>query len=204
MTSSAVAAGSRYDPKTIVVGGIRVGAATGAGVAVFALLSRYLSGTPEALVQSLIVLLGGALVTYWPAALVRPRDVDTIGWTCLLGSVGAVAFTIVDIALLRPLHTYDWTWDAIGGGSGFWYISIWGMGATFLAWMGAWRYAIAAGRGRATGLVALSAQPLVLALALFLALAVSTGRVRPGYAALTYAIAAIVAVPVAAWSGTRR
>ena len=39
--------------------------------------------------------------------------------------------------MLRPFKAYPWTWDAIGGGSTWWYLPIWWMLGTFLAWMGA-------------------------------------------------------------------
>lgn len=203
MTSAAVASTSRYDVRTIVGGGIQLGAATAAGVVVFALLSRAMTGTAEAIVQSLIVLVGGAVATWWPAASVRPRDVDTIGWTALLAFVGAVAFTILDIVVLRPLQIYHWTWDAIGGGSGFWYISIWWMGGTFLAWMGAWVYAIET-RRRSPPVMSLASVSVLLAVVLFVVFSLLQGRVHPAYAALGYAIAAVSGVPVAAFLDGRR
>lgn len=203
MTSAAVASNSRYDVRTIVGGGIQLGAATAAGVVVFALLSRAMTGAAEAIVQSVIVLVGGAVATWWPAGMVRPRDVDTIGWTTLLAFVGAVTFTILDIALLRPLGMYHWTWDAIGGGSGFWYISIWWMGGTFLAWMGAWVYAIEA-RRRSPPVMSLAVMSGALALVLFVVFDVLQGRVHPAYAALACAIAAVSGVPVAVIMGGRR
>src|SRR3989337_2118250 len=114
-------AGDRGDVRTIVGGGVRLGLATAAGVTVFALVSRALSGPVEAVVQSLLILAGGAVFSYAPAYWVRPRGVDGIGHGALLGTLGSVAFTVVDTALLRPVNLYHWTWDAVGGGSGFWY-----------------------------------------------------------------------------------
>lgn len=203
MTSSIVASGSRYDARTIVVGGIQLGITTAVGVVVFALTSRALTGTTEAIVQSLIVLVGGAVVTYWPAAIVRPREVDTIGWTTLLAYTGTVVFTILDIALLRPLGMYHWTWDAIGGGSGFWYISIWWMGGTFLAWMGAWAYAIQARVG-APSVFRMAGRTVGMALALYIVVNVLRGRPEPGFAALAYVVMAVILVPIAAFTGARR
>src|SRR5256885_5665811 len=52
------------------------------------------------------------------------------------GPVGTVVFSAIDIVLLRPFKAYPWTWDAIGGGSTWWYLPIWWMLGTFLAWMG--------------------------------------------------------------------
>jgi hypothetical protein len=139
MTSvTAPSAAERYDVRTMVGGGVKLGVVTAVGVAVFALLSRGLEGSAEVLVQSILILVGGVVFTYAPAFWVRPRSLDAIAWTATLGLLGSVAFTVVDTAVLRPLGLYHWTWDAIGGGSGFWYIPIWWMGATFLAWLGGW------------------------------------------------------------------
>lgn len=129
----------RYDVRTIVGGGVKLGLLTAVGVTAFALLSRALDeGGLETLLQSLLVLAGGTVTSYAPAWWVRPRTIDGIAWTATLGLVGSVAFTVVDTSILRPVNLYHWSWDAIGGGSGFWYIPIWWMGATFLAWLGAW------------------------------------------------------------------
>src|SRR5262249_61063442 len=35
-----------------------------------------------------------------------------------------------------PFKAYPWTWDAVAGGSTWWYLPIWWMLGTFLAWMG--------------------------------------------------------------------
>lgn len=203
MTSAVVPTDPRNDVRTIVGGGIRVGLATAAGVTVFALLSRPLTGTTETVVQSLIVLLGGAVVSYWPAAMVRPRDVDTIGWTALLAVVGAVAFTILDIAVLRPVHLYHWTWDAIGGGSGFWYIPIWLMGGTFLAGVGATVYSYRPASGAGPGPAELSGQTAAIAVVLF---GVITGTgILPFHAsvvALSFALALVVRAVIAARQST--
>ncbi len=55
---------------------------------------------------------------------------------------------LADIILLRPFHAFPWTWDAVGGGSTWWYLPIWWMLGTFVAWMGA---IVTAGRGARGG-----------------------------------------------------
>jgi len=97
-----------------------------------------MAGTTEIIVQSVLVLVGGAVFAYVPSMLLRPRDTDGIAWAAMIGLLGALVFTVIDTVLLRPMNLYHWTWDAIGGGSGFWYIPVWWMGAVFLAWLGAW------------------------------------------------------------------
>ena len=142
MTSAAqLASDTQSDWRSIVRSGVIVGVVTAAGVVLFAVLSRAMSGTTETFVQSVLVVLGGAVFAYLPSVLLRPRDADTIAWAAMIGLLGALVFTVIDTVVLRPVDLYHWTWDAIGGGSGFWYISVWWMGAAFLAWLGAWMVA---------------------------------------------------------------
>jgi len=144
MTSAVeTASAPKDDLRTILGGGITLGVITALGVVLFALLSRAVNGTAQTVVQSLLILAGGAVFSYLPAHRVRPREIDSIAWAALIGLLGALTFTVLDIVLLRPLNVYHWTWDEIGGGSGFWYISVWWMGSATLAWLGAWTYAIA-------------------------------------------------------------
>jgi hypothetical protein len=203
MTSMAEpAVAPRADTRTIVGGGVKLGLATVIGVVIFALLSRALSGRTEVVVQALLVLIGGSVFAYAPAYWVRPRGVDAIAWASLLGLLGSVVFTVVDTAVLRPVHLYHWTWDAVGGGSGFWYIPVWWMGSCFLAWLGAWVHSIMApGGGNA---VSAAAQTAGLAVLLFVV--VVGVRLTPFHAAaaaLAYTIALIVHVPLAAVLRTR-
>ena len=189
----------RRDLRTILTGGAVMGAVTIVGVVLFALISRVISGRFEVMFQSLVVLIGGALATFLPANAIRPRTVDGIGWTALTGFLGAVVFTVADLVVLRPLSLYSWTWDAIGGGSGWWYIPVWWMGATFLAWMGGLVYG---SRARATtdvNVPALGLQAAGLAVVIFGVLA-ATGLApfHAAIAALAFGVSAIIQVPVAA------
>lgn len=202
MTSVAEPTIERSDVRTIVGGGVRLGIATVIGVVVFALLSRGLSGRTEVMVQSVLILVGGAVFSYAPAHWVRPRNVDTIAWASLVGLLGSVVFTVLDTAILRPVHLYHWTWDAIGGGSGFWYIPVWWMGSCFLAWLGAWVYSLVAARGGSA--VSAALQTIGLSVLVF-AILVATG-IAPFHgavAALAYTLALIVHVPLAAVLRTR-
>ncbi len=203
MTSMAEpAAAPRSDVRTIVGGGIKLGLATVIGVVVFALLSRALTGRPEVVVQSVLILVGGTVFSYAPAYWVRPRGVDAIAYAALLGLLGSVAFTLVDTAVLRPVHLYHWTWDAIGGGSGFWYIPVWWMGSCFLAWLGGWVHSIMAPTGG--NAVGAALQTAGLAVLLFVILVgVRIAPFHAATAALAYTLALIVHVPLAAVLRTR-
>ncbi len=196
MTSAVEPAAERADVRTIVGGGLKLGVLTAVGVALFAFASRGLAGTVETIVQSVLVLVGGALFSYLPAYWLRPRSVDGIAWAALVGLLGALSFTVIDTALLRPLGVYHWTWDQIGGGSGFWYISVWWMGSAFLAWLGAWVCAVRADRG--TGVFVMGGQTVAVAVIVF-AIVVLT-RLAPAHAAvmsLAWTVALMIHVPAA-------
>ena len=143
MTASPASSNERRDLRTILTTGVMLGVFAAVGVAIFSLLSRALSGGVETVVQWLIALAGLAVASFLPARTMRPNSVDGIAWATLAGFLGAVVFTFLDIALLRPLGLYSWRWDAIGGGSGWWYIPIWWMGSALVAWLGSWAYSAA-------------------------------------------------------------
>jgi hypothetical protein len=178
----------RTDVRTIVGGGIKLGLITAVGVAAFALLSRGMTGTTETLVQSALVLAGGLVFSYYPALQVHPRTADSIAWAALVGLLGALAFTVIDTAVLRPLDLYHWTWDEIGGGSGFWYIPVWWMGAALLAWLGSWVVAEHAARG------ATPSPGVIAAWSLGLALVVAALLMGTGLAPFTTAAVALAFV----------
>ena len=200
MTAAAPATAPEHaDVRTIVGGGIKLGVITTVGVVGFALLARSLSGTVANVALSALVLMGGALVAYLPSVWVRPRSVDGIAWSALVGLLGALVFTVLDVAVLRPLSVYPWTWDEIGGGSGFWYIPVWWMGSAFLAWLGAWIASQRLGeRDDANPLMA-GVQTAGLGAILFAVLA-AVGAIpfHPAAAALGFAVALVVHVPLAA------
>jgi len=193
MTSAVEPAAEHADVRTLVGGGAILGAMSAVGVVAFALLTRVLDGSAALVAQSLIVLLGALLAAYLPAILVRPRNVDGIAWAALLGLLGALTFTVVDTAVLRPLSVYSWKWDAIGGGSGFWYVSVWWMGSAVLAWLGAWILAIGHRGDRAPSVTVAGGTTVALAAVVFAALTLSH-VVRPGAAivALAFPIALLL------------
>jgi hypothetical protein len=192
-------AADRSDVRTILVAGIQLGILTVVGVVAFALLSRALGGTTVRAVQAALVLAGGAVCAYAPARAIRPRSADGIAWAALVGLLGATTFAVLDVVVLRPTHVYSWTWDAIGGGSGFWYIPVWWMGSAVLAWLGAWVVALAARQGGAAN--PLMAGLLTAALAVvLLAVVVGVGLLPFGApaTALAFAVALVLHVPIAA------
>src|SRR5881296_321955 len=137
--SVAPTATDRSDFRTVMLSGTKLGALTAAAVVLFLLVARFVpeTGGGRGGLEALIVL-GAAAIGLW----------------------GTIVFMAFDVVLLRPFKAYPWTWDAIGGGSSWWYLPIWWMLGTFLAWMGGIVTAAQAARGEAT--LARTAGPAVV------------------------------------------
>ena len=134
----APAASDRSDLRTVTVGGAKIGVATTIAVVAFLAASRLvpIGGGLRGGVLVLIVLAAGLAAAFLPAEWTAARSTEGIAGAAAVGLVGTVVFSAIDIVLLRPFKAYPWTWDAIGGGSTWWYLPIWWMLGTFLAWMG--------------------------------------------------------------------
>jgi len=128
----------RTDVRNILIGGTKIGLVTVVVVVLYLWVSKHVpvGGSLRVGVEALLVLATGIVVTFLPGRWCGARSVEGIAGAAGMGLGGALLFTVVDIALLRPLQVYPWTWDAVGGGSTWWYFPIWWMLATFLAWMG--------------------------------------------------------------------
>jgi len=127
----------RSDFRHILMSGTKVGLVTGVSVVAFLALSRLLpSGVAQTAFEAMLVLLVGVLVSLLPGQWVGSRGTEGVAGAAAVGLWGTVVFMAFDIVLLRPFQAYPWTWDAIGGGSTWWYLPIWWMLGTFVAWMG--------------------------------------------------------------------
>jgi hypothetical protein len=151
----------RSDFRHVLTSGTKVGVAVGATVIVYLLASRLLpTGPARALVQGLLVLVGAVAASLLPAQWSAARSTEGVAGAAAIGLWGTIVFMAIDVVLLRPLNhyvgTYPWTWDAVGGGSTWWYLPIWWMLGTFVAWMGGLLTAGRAARGGATSLRALA------------------------------------------------
>lgn len=161
MATSAVAVTDRSDFRTVLVSGTKTGVVTGGAVVAYLVLVRFLpAGIPRDAMTSLLVLAAGVLVSLLPGAWAAARNTEGIAGAAAIGLWGTVVFMAIDIVLLRPFKAYPWTWDAIGGGSSWWYLPIWWMLGTFLAWMGGMLTAGRHARGQAT--LAQIALPIVV------------------------------------------
>jgi hypothetical protein len=160
-TASPPAATDRSDFTHVLASGSRVGAAIGAAVIAYILVSRQVpAGIARALLQGLIVLFGAVAASLLPARFATARGAQGIAGAAAIGLWGTIVFMAIDIVVLRPVKAYPWTWDAVGGGSTWWYLPIWWMLGTFVAWMGGLLTAGWAARGRDVSIRGL-ALPLV-------------------------------------------
>src|SRR5881296_1613320 len=138
MTSATV---DRSEFRHVLLSGTIVGVVTAVLVILYLVLSRLLSpGITTSLLQTILVLAGGVAAAFLPGFFAASRTTQGVASAAAIGLWGTIVFMAIDIVVLRPMNhvvgTYPWTWDAVGGGSTWWYLPIWWMLGTFLAWMG--------------------------------------------------------------------
>lgn len=176
----------RSEFRHVLSSGTIVGGLTAAAVIVYLLVARLpLPPIAAALTETIIVLAAAVAVTFLPGAFAVARGTQGIASAAAIGLWGTVVFMAIDIILLRPFHAFPWTWDAVGGGSSWWYLPIWWMLGTFLAWQGA---LVMAGR------VARGGDPSIRSLALPL-------LVGGVVVALALGLGGLVYMPVAGGAG---
>jgi len=194
----------RSEFRHVLLSGTIVGVVTAAAVILYLIVSRLLSpGMVVSLLQTVIVLAGGVAAAFLPGFYASSRTTQGIAGAAAIGLWGTIVFMAIDIILLRPFHAYPWTWDAVGGGSTWWYLPVWWMLGTFLAWMGA---IVTAGRAARGGDVAIAALALpVVVGAAVIALLVTLARLHvylPVAAGAGFALVlTILAVAVVARKG---
>src|SRR2546427_3429204 len=147
--SFAPTATDRSDFRTVMLSGTKLGALTAAAVVLFLLVARFVpeTGGGRGGLEALIVLAAAVLASFLPGRWTAARHAEGIAGAAAIGLWGTIVFMAFDVVLLRPFKAYPWTWDAIGGGSSWWYLPIWWMLGTVLAWIGGIVSAQRAGRG---------------------------------------------------------
>ncbi len=192
--TAATPAQDRSDFRTVTLGGALVGLVPGVAVVLVVAASRNLAGDAvRGGVEALVVLAAGVVVAFFPAWWTAARGTEGIAGAAAVGLVGTVVFSAIDIVLLRPFKAYPWTWDAIGGGSTWWYLPVWWMLGTFLAWMGGIVTASQATLGRST-LPAIAGAVIVAAIARLAGLGVSLPAAAGGAFTIVLAALALVAL----------
>jgi hypothetical protein len=160
MTSASTAT-ERSEFRHILFSGTIVGGVTAAAVIVYLIVARLLpAGILTGVLETLIVLTAAVLATFLPGFFASARTVQGVAGAAAIGLWGTIVFMAIDIILLRPFKAYPWTWDAVGGGSTWWYLPIWWMLGTLLAWLGGLVTAGRAARGGNTAITSLAISPL--------------------------------------------
>ncbi len=201
MTTSAMPATDRSDFRHILMSGTKVGLVTGVAVVAFLALSRLPAGIAQTALEVLLVLLAGVLVSLLPGQWVGSRGTEGVAGAAAVGLWGTVVFMAFDIVLLRPFKAYPWTWDAIGGGSTWWYLPIWWMLGTFVAWMGGMLTAGHNARGPAS--LAQIATPVVLS-AVVLAVVAKVTIIPVAWPVLIGGAYVVTLTALALWSIIRK
>jgi len=171
----------RSEFRHVLLSGTIVGVVTAVLVILYLVLSRLLSpGITTSLLQTIVVLAGGVAAAFLPGFFAASRTTQGVASAAAIGLWGTIVFMAIDIVVLRPMNhvvgTYPWTWDAVGGGSTWWYLPIWWMLGTFLAWMGG---LVTAGRAARGGDVAIGALALPVVIgAAAIALVVTLARLH--------------------------
>jgi hypothetical protein len=151
----------RTEFRHILLSGTIVGGLTAAAVIVYLIVARLLpAGILTGVLEALIVLAAAVLVTFLPGLFAGARTVQGVAGAAAIGLWGTIVFMAIDIVLLRPFKAFPWTWDAVGGGSTWWYLPIWWMLGTLLAWLGGLVTAGRAARGGNTAITSLAISPL--------------------------------------------
>jgi len=159
--TSASSATDRSEFRHILLSGTIVGGITAAAVIVYLIVARLLpAGILTGVLETLIVLAAAVLATFLPGFFASARTVQGVAGAAAIGLWGTIVFMAIDIILLRPFKAYPWTWDAVGGGSTWWYVPIWWMLGTLLAWLGGLVTAGRAARGGNTAITSLAIAPL--------------------------------------------
>ena len=174
MTSATM---DRSEFRHVLLSGTIVGVVTAAAVILYLLVARLVSpGMVTSLLETVLVLAGGVAAAFLPGFFAGSRTTQGVASAAAMGLWGTIVFMAIDIILLRPFKAYPWTWDAVGGGSTWWYLPVWWMLGTFLAWMGG---VVTAGRAAHGGDVSIPALalPVVVGAAL-IALVLTLARLH--------------------------
>lgn len=188
----------RSEFRYILASGTKLGLAVAAAVVVYLVVSRLVPfDLLRSVGQTLVVLAAAVVATFLPAQWAVARTTQGIASAAAIGLWGTVVFMIVDIVLLRPLSAYPWTWDAVGGGSTWWYLPIWWMLGTFVAWLGGLITAARVRRGGDPEIRGLALSPVFGGLGAAVGLALGGVMRAPVAAGLGFTVTVVVFALVA-------
>jgi hypothetical protein len=182
----------------ILRGSIVLGVVQAVCVFLVSLINKAMTGTADAALTGVVVAVGSIVTMFYPAMLTRPRTIEGIAGAAGIGLGAALAFLVVDVALLQPLGTYTNRWYEVGGGSNWWYHPTWWMVGCYLSWLGAWIFANQANK---TGAPSLPGAVALVAILTAVVGAAAAALHFPGasFNVPTFAVAVLPALTLGTW-----
>ena len=185
------------DIPRIVRGSITLGAIQALVILAISMANRTLEGTADQAATGILLAVGLAATILLPGRWTRARTIEGIAGAAGIGLGAALAFLVLDVAVLQPLGTYTNRWYEVGGHSNWWYHPVWWMVGSYLSWMGAFVLANQTAR-RGSPSVA-GAVLLIVVLTVVLAAAAATlGFPGAGWTVPTFGVAILPALALAA------
>src|SRR2546427_4061342 len=92
----------RSDFRTVITGGTKLGLITAAAVVLYLLAAKHLPPTAggRSGVETLVVLAAGGAAAFLPGLWCAARHAEGIAGAAAVGLLGAIVFSVIDIALL--------------------------------------------------------------------------------------------------------
>ncbi len=130
-------------------------------VVIVSVITKALGGMVEHALTGIVVFVGAMITIFYPGTLTRPRTIDGIASAAGIGLGATGIFVLIDAFVLQSFHVYTNRWYQVGGGSFWWYLPVWWLVGTYLAWMGGW---ILANQATRTGAASVPAGVLTVSI----------------------------------------
>ena len=102
------------------------------------IVNKTLDNPANRALTAVFVFVGAMITAFYPGTRTNPRTIEGIAGAAGIGCLATWVFVLLDAFILQPVGVYTNRWHEIGGGSIWWYLPVWWMVGTFVAWMGGW------------------------------------------------------------------
>lgn len=167
-------------------------------VVIVSVINKSLDESINRPLSAIVIFIGAMITICYPAFLTRPRTIEGIAGAAGIGLGATWVYVLIDAFILQPTGVYTNRWRQIGGGSNWWYLPVWWMVGTYLAWMGGWIMANQANRtGEAS--VVKTVVLVTVTTAVCAVIAIVTHFPGAGWFVPTFAVALLPGLAVAAF-----
>jgi hypothetical protein len=198
--ATAVHPDATFDTTTvphIVRSAIKLGVVQAVVILAISLANRSLEGTADHAATAVLLAVGLIATIVLPGRWTHARTIEGIAGAAGIGLGAALAFLVLDVAVLQPLGTWTNRWYEVGGHSNWWYHPVWWMVGSYLAWMGA--FVLANQTARRGSPSSIAAVLLIAGIAAVLAAAAATvGFPGAGWNVPTFGVAVLPALALSA------